>query len=192
MKKIVNFCGNCPFLYSDYDPDCVGYSTIDICQLARFLNQNPDHISVHDECGFNTNSKTPDWCPLKKEQFTIEFREFSNETKLAIENVKKEIAELEGFFDDSVEYDSPIYTTKTEQLQQAYNKLIEFESNIEEKTNIDLSSFGKEFNENINNQIDEIKSKLSYLDNAGNKLQEILTNIGKNENRKREDECNKN
>ena len=184
MKKIVSFCGNCPFLYSDFDPDCAGHSTIDICQLARFLNLSPDHISVHDECGRDPNAKTPDWCPLKKEQLTIEFREFSDETKQEIEKVKTEIAELEAFFDDNVDYNSPIYITKTEQLQQAYNKLIELESNIEDKSNVDLSSFGQEFNESINNQIDEIKSKLSYLDTAGNKLQEILTNIGKNENKK--------
>ena len=40
MKKVINFCGNCPFLYSDFNPDSAGYSTIDICQLNVFLKLN--------------------------------------------------------------------------------------------------------------------------------------------------------
>lgn len=133
MKNIkVNFCGNCAFLYSDFNPDSAGYSTIDICQLARFLHQTPDCISVHDECGRDPNSKTPEWCPLKKESFSFEFEEFSIETKLEIEKVSEEIDELEDFFDNclcDIDYNDPIYKAKTEQLQMSYTKLNELYKN---------------------------------------------------------------
>lgn len=129
MNIKVNFCGNCPFLYSDFNPDSSGYSTIDICLLARFLRQIPDYISVHDNCGSNPNAKTPGWCPLNKANFEIEFQEFSIERKQEIQKISNEIDELEDFMNNFDSYEEPDYIAKSEQLQNAYTKLQELQSN---------------------------------------------------------------
>jgi len=176
MNIKVNFCGNCPFLNSDFNPDSSGYSTIDICQLARFLHQTPDHISVHNECGFNPDSKTPDWCPLKVEDFSFTFKEFSSKRKQEIKVISDEIDELEDFFDGNycdASYENAIYDAKANRLQELYTKLQELNKSEE---NVEF------FNDEFKQKVEEFKEQISSLEIEGNKLQDLVINLTKNIN----------
>ncbi len=69
---------------------------------------------------------TPEWCPLKKEEFSFDFKEFSNERLQNIEMTKKEISELDNFFEmneNEVDYDDPIIMEKTDNLRKLYSKV---------------------------------------------------------------------
>lgn len=87
MKKVVNYCGNCPFLYSDYDDYAMGYSTLDICTLSKFLKYKDYIVSKHDSIGFNEDSKTPEWCPIRKEKFELIFNDKNDEIENNDENI---------------------------------------------------------------------------------------------------------
>jgi hypothetical protein len=172
MKTTINFCGNCPFAYSDYDDFAVGYSTMDICTLSRFLNREDDCISIHDGMGPDYLAPTPDWCPLKEEEYSFDFKEFSPERLQEISDVKNEIKELEEFFDmreDEVDYDDPIIIEKNDKTQQLYSKLQELQSNEEIYT---------EFEEDITEQLDKIKEQILSLEDVSNKLKETFNNLG--------------
>jgi hypothetical protein len=172
MKTIVNFCGNCPFLYSNYDDYSTGFSTIDECNLARFLQLETYTISIHNNMGYDENAKTPEWCPLKKEACTFSFQEFAPEKAVEIESIKKEIEKLNEFFDTLTgeNYSIEIVGEKTDELRDLYEKLSELQSN-QETVN---SEFGTE---EFQSQIDEVKEKLSILEDAGNKLQALINNL---------------
>jgi hypothetical protein len=75
MKKVVNYCGNCPFLYEEND--IYDESVKHICVLSKNLDLYFYCIDTV-ECVFDEKS-TPVWCPLKKEEYTFTFKEFSNE-----------------------------------------------------------------------------------------------------------------
>ena len=172
----VNFCGNCPFLYSDYNPDSAGYSTIDICQLASFLKKKLYNISVHDECGRDSNSKTPDWCPLKVEDFSFTFKEFSSKRKQEIKVVSDEIDELEDFFDGNYcdsSYENTTYDAKANRLQELYTKLQELNKSEE---NVEF------FNDEFKQKVEEFKEQIASLEIEGNKLQDLVINLTKNIN----------
>lgn len=177
MNKTVNCCGNCPFLYSDYDDFAVGHSTIDICNLSRFLNLDNDCISVHDGFGNDENAETPEWCPLKKESFSFSFKEFSEERLKEIESINKEIDELEGFFDmreDEVDYDDPEVLENTENIRKLYTKLTILYDNEELSEDDELKN-------EINDGIEKINEQLSLLKNISNKLSESF-NVIEDEN----------
>ena len=172
MKKTINFCGNCPFSYSDYNDFAVGYSTVNVCTLAQFLKLKNYCISVNngDEVLI-----TPEWCPLKTEEFTFGFKEFSVERKQEINSTWKEIEMLENCFDnidDYADYDAPENVENSIQLQNLYTKLGELQNN--EESLFDNEDFQNELSKNL----DEIKKQLSTLEDVGNKLQESLNNIG--------------
>lgn len=170
MKKTVNFCGNCPFLYSDYDDFAVGSSTIDICNLARFLKKPNDCVSVHDDYGYDTESTTPEWCPLKDEEFVFDFKEFSTERLQEISNIKSDITKIEEFFDmreDEVDYDDPIVVEKNKEISELYYKLDELYNN-EDSTE----------EEDLNEQLDKIKEQILSLEEVGNKLKNTFNNLG--------------
>ena len=175
MKKTVNYCGNCPFLYSDYDDFAVGYSTVDVCNLSRFLKLEKDCISVYD--GFENDEKieTPEWCPLKTESFSFEFKEFSKERLQAIESAKKEIEEYDKFFnmrEDEIDYDDPEVIEKTENITKLYTTLNDLYQS-EETFN------DEDFQNDLNVEIEKIKEQLKNLEDVGSKLQETFNNIGK-------------
>jgi len=175
MKKTVNCCGNCPFLYSHYDDWAVGHSTIDICNLSRFLNLNNDCISVHDGMGNDGNAETPEWCPLKKEEYSYEFKKFSAQRLADIESTQNEIEEMEKYFDmreDELDYDSPEFIEKTDNLQKTYTKL----NNLYDNEEIFDE---KEFQNDLNVEIEKIKEQLQTLEDVGSKLQETFNNLGK-------------
>jgi hypothetical protein len=169
MKKItVNFCGNCPFLYSSYDDYAVGCSTTDECTLSRFLNQDEYFIDVHD--GLDFNSETPLWCPLRKEEYSFGFQEFNLVKTEEIDLIKKEIDELGNFFDSlhDESYDSSIINEKSRRLQELYNILADLQSSqIEDDLTI----------ENFQKEMDEVQKKVKFLEEAGSKLQALINNL---------------
>jgi hypothetical protein len=181
MKKVINFCGNCPFLISEYDDYSVGHSTLDCCQLARFLNLKEDYISIHDDIESNLEKETPEWCPMKQEDFTFKFREFSDERKKGIEDTKKKITELEEITED-LDIDSFEFKTKNKELADSYSKLqtlyeteeIKIDPELDTIPTLESSIFGPEFTDDFNDQVDDIKEQLSNLNNIGSKLQNML------------------
>jgi hypothetical protein len=168
MKKTINFCGNCPFKYSDYDDWAVGYSTCTVCTLAQFLKLNEYLILVSNG---DEEVKTPDWCPLKTDEYTFNFKEFSVERKQEIDSTWEEIEVLQDYFDNGydLDYDDPEVVEKNNKVQALYTKLGELQSNEEETY---------DFKAELNKSIDEIKEQLSTLEDVGNKLEESLKKLG--------------
>jgi hypothetical protein len=166
MKKIVNFCGNCPFSYSDYDDFAVGCSTLNVCTLAQFVKLKDYFISVDNG---DEELKTPEWCPLKTDEFTFTFKEFSVERKQEIDSTCKEIEVLQDYFDNTydVDYDDPEVVEKNNKVQKLYTKLGELQSNEEQNDEDELSK-----------SIDIIKEQLLSLENASIILQESLGKLG--------------
>lgn len=176
MKQTVNFCGNCPFLSSEYDDFAVGHSTVDKCLLAQHLGQDDYFVSIHDNFGQDFEASTPVWCPLKKEEFSFDFKEFSDERKQNLESTKNEILELENFFDmreDEVDYDDPEIIEKTDNIRKLYSKLNELYSNEE------LSEDDVLKNE-INDGIEKINEQLTLLKEISSKFSETF-NVNNNE-----------
>ena len=169
MKKTVNFCGNCPFSYADYDDFAIGYSTVHVCTLAQFLKLNEYFILVSDG---TEEVKTPIWCPLKKEEFTFNFKEFSTERKQEIDSTFKEIEVLQDYFDKN-EYNDDLDESEVDdqsnKIQALYTKFGELQSNEEETY---------DFKAELSKSIDELKEQLSTLEEVGNKLQESINNLG--------------
>ena len=164
MKKTINFCGNCPFMYSDYDDFSVGDSTADMCTLALFLGQD-GCISTHNG---DSEEKTPDWCPLKKEEYTFNFNEFSANRLEQMEKTKKEIKELEKHFEKYSDIDDIENNNK---LTSLYNQFSELQSNEEQL-------FGKKFQEDINKGMSEIEKQLEQLKNVGEQLEKTFNKLG--------------
>jgi len=168
MKKTINFCGNCPFKYSNYDDYALGYSTVTTCTLSKFLKLEDDCILVSDG---EKELKTPNWCPLKTDEFTFDFKEFSTERKIEIDSTLKKIEVLQNYFDNTydVDYDNPDVIEKNTKLQTLYTTYNELQSNEDVEY---------DFQTELNKSIDEIKIQLSTLESVGNKLQESINNLG--------------
>lgn len=178
MKKTVNCCGNCPFLYSHYDDWAVGYSTIDICNLSRFLNLNDSCISVHDGMGNDGNAETPEWCPLKKEEYSFKFKVFSEERLQEIESTQNEIEEMEKSYDmreDEVDYESPEFIESSDNLQKLYTKL----TNLYESEELPDEEVLK--NE-INDGVEKINEQLSLLKEISDKLSDTFNKVDNEKN----------
>ena len=172
MKKTINFCGNCPFSYSDYDDFAVGYSTMNICTLSKFLKLKEDCISMSDGHNCDEESKTPNWCPLKTEEFTFEFKEFSSKRKDEIDSTWKEIEVLRDLSDKyDGDYDEPNFIEQENKLQGLYTKFGNLQNNEDE-----ILDDG-EFNNELIKQIDCIKEQMFELNEVTNKLQETLNNL---------------
>ena len=170
MKKTINFCGNCPFSYADYDDWAVGYSTANVCTLAQFLKLNEYLILVSDG---DEELKTPEWCPLKTEEFTFNFKEFSTKRKDEIDSTWKEIEELNNLYvNEDEDYDSPKVIERDNRLGELYDKFGKLQSNEEETFD------QEEFQNDLSKQIDAIKEHLSTLEDVSNKLQQSLDNFG--------------
>jgi len=159
MKKIINFCGNCPFCDHDYDD---GINFIFRCGLSRFLKLEDYFIDDQE--------KTPVWCPLKNEVCAFEFKEFSSKRQEDIDLVKNEIKELENFFDESINYECTEAEEKTLALRDSYIKLYDFQINEE-------LSFDSDFQNEIIDKIEEIKQQLNSLDDANSKLQKTVSDV---------------
>ena len=174
MKKIINFCGNCPFRYSDYDDFAVGDSTAEVCTLAMYKKFEDYFILFHNGDIDNDDGdgmKTPEWCPLKTEEHTFEFKEFSPERKEKIEIVKKELTELMNFIDNSDDYFDKNYIEKNERISELNSILADLVNNEE--------FFGDDFNNEINDKVLEIKRQLELLEEATLKMNNTFNNFGK-------------
>lgn len=84
----ISGCFGCPFHYSDFNGESVGYDTLDICILSHF-NRNKEFIvraydsyKDYEDCVDEDGDQkkdikfidiTPVWCPLKKESINIKF-----------------------------------------------------------------------------------------------------------------------
>jgi hypothetical protein len=94
---LVKNCGNCPFCYVDFDPDSMGFDTLEYCLLSQFKQQDEYIIDVYDsherqleldEYIYDDNDEiigtkseptdikpTPEWCPLNNNAITIKHAE---------------------------------------------------------------------------------------------------------------------
>jgi len=162
MKTTVNFCGNCPFFCSEYDDFSIHDSITTKCNLSAFLKNDEYFIS-------DTDKQNPDWCPLKKEEFVFDFRNFSSERLQEIDLIKIEADELEEYFDKNEYYHTDFkdseFKKSEERLLYLYNKLNELYSN-EDVPLIDILN------------IDKIKDQISYLDEISIKLEETIKKLG--------------
>ena len=170
MKTIVNFCGNCPFYVTHYDDFAVGKQTLELCNLAQFLNKK-DYFLPEDE-------ETPYWCPLKKDEYSYEFRNFSPKRLEEIEIIKSEIKKLEDYVDMVDDYENPEFIEKSNLLTIKYKKLSELHDNETETDWNNLGFDNDDFQDDINKQIGEIKEQLSALEEAGLQLQKTFNNLG--------------
>ena len=164
MEKKVNFCGNCPFCES------MSHS----CNLADFLKQGNSFIETE-------GLDTPDWCPLKKEQYTFKFKKFSTERTININSILAEIEELEAYFSEREYYHTE--TIKDSEFIENDNKLKELYTKLNElHENEELSFYQEDFQNDILQKVNEIKSQLGELEDAGVKLQAAFSNLGKLDN----------
>jgi len=165
MKTTVNFCGNCPFFCSKYNDFDIDNSTTYTCNLSMFLKHENYNI-------LDTDKQKPEWCPLKKEEFVVDFKNFSPERQKDIDLVLKEIEELEYFFDNNeyyhTDFKNPDSDKKEKRLAYLYEKSNELHSNEE-----------MSLNDSILN-VDKIKEQILYLDEISIKLQETIKNLGQN------------
>lgn len=159
MKKIVNFCGNCPFFYGE-----LGELNENryVCVLSANLNLNFSYLNtINDEIDETT---TPDWCPLKKEEYTFSFINFSDKRLEEIHNVRKQINEYSELDDEQ--------NDKSDKIDELTSKLLELQKN-EEVDNIPNENIELE----INKSIEEIKNQMTYIEDVSNKLQQMLNNL---------------
>ena len=133
MKLIkIAGCFNCPFLQSDYDDYAVGHSSLDKCVFQQFLDVGDYYISVHDNLGPDPEAETPDWCPLKKESFSFEFKEFDEDTKKQLSRLQEEIESTQQDLDkltSNSAYDIEIAEDLSLVIQQLCNQLNNLQRN---------------------------------------------------------------
>jgi len=77
MEQKITCCGDCPFMYSEYDDYSLYNDTIDICTYALFLSRTgKKEYFIDSYNGINdrkVQKPTPDWCPLRKDTITFKF-----------------------------------------------------------------------------------------------------------------------
>jgi hypothetical protein len=97
IEKNINSCSDCPFLHSNYDDYAINYSTTDICKLASYLKLKDEYIDIYN--GHESDAKTPEWCPLKKEDYSFKFnrteKEIIENFQEDFDKIKSEISKLE-------------------------------------------------------------------------------------------------
>jgi hypothetical protein len=164
MKKTINFCGNCPFLHTNYYFQNYDKPSYD-CSLLMFLQVEFEEqiLDPYDE--FNVIES----CPLKTEEFNFNFNSFSNDRLDDINNVKNQIIEIEKFFNENdYDADNDDHVKLNIKLSTLYDKLDELHNN-EEKT----FDFQKDLNANIN----KIKEQLELLSDVGNKINQTINDL---------------
>lgn len=76
----VKDCNNCPFCVIDFDPDYVGDDTLLYCNLVKFKGNFTNNLITTYNSWNEENipeMKTPDFCPLKEGNITIELEEIN-------------------------------------------------------------------------------------------------------------------
>jgi len=64
MEIEVKNCNNCPFKVVDYDSECVGFDTVEKCNLSSFVDQKYEAIAVYDS--FRDEGSDADECDYCK------------------------------------------------------------------------------------------------------------------------------
>ena len=164
MEKTVNFCGNCPFCVYDYDDFAVGDMISYRCNLSYFLELKEQFLE--------NNESTPEWCPLKKEDFSFKYKKFSDERLKDIKSTKKQIDKLELLIDSIEDYDSEDFKEKSKNLDELYVKIDQLYSSED-------SDFFEDFQNDLTQKIEEIKEQLASLEDVGIKLQETFSKLDK-------------
>ena len=167
MKKTVNFCGNCPFFVTSYDDFAIGESFTYSCNLSEFKK--------NEEYFLDSNHDTPDWCPLKEEEVTFNFREFSPERLEEINKIDAQIIEIDKYFgihDWEDHHEDEEFIKNSDKLRDLYNRLSELQDNEE-------IPYYQEFQEDLKKALDGIKEQLSVLEQGGINLKDAFSNLGK-------------
>lgn len=140
MKKTINFCGNCPFHFT------IGCD-VAICKLSKFEKLKDFNLDPN-------NLETPDWCLLRKGEYTLSFAGFSGEKIDKISDLNFEIKKLEneGF--------------NKEDLKELYDELSKLSENE------DLASF------DISDHISDVRKELLDLEEAGERLKKMFMDMG--------------
>ena len=170
MKKRVNFCGNCPFMHTEYDDFAIGDSTTDICTLSSFLKKEEYIISSHNSIDIFYKNDTPKWCPLKDEKIELEYKPFSEKRQKEINDIKSKIIKLSNEIDDNdnIEIDD----IKYEKLNELNSKLDLLFKN--EDVNID------DFSEELKDSVNEINNQIEELVKSSETLSKTFINLDKN------------
>ena len=72
MEINVKDCNNCPFKVTDTDYDCVGYDTVERCNLKSYLKiPNYEPISVYDSCDDGYSGDECDYCNSYWEEYHV-------------------------------------------------------------------------------------------------------------------------
>lgn len=77
-------CGDCPFRQSNYNPDSMGYDTIDYCiapRIKELVRKSAYNIAVYDSWDEENQpdlSKTLTDCPLKQGEIIVKLEENGN------------------------------------------------------------------------------------------------------------------
>jgi hypothetical protein len=183
MNKTVNFCGNCPFFNTEYDDYAVGLDTTNTCCLAYNLKQEDYIVSFDNSHDYseiepinNCTEKfgSPEWCPLKKDEYTFSFKPFSENRISKINSISDSIDELNDFLDSTNDCDSPEFVEKMKQSAELHDKMRELLNNEE-------TPFNESFQTEINKSVDEIKEQMKLIENATIQLHDTLSKLG-NEN----------
>jgi len=165
MKKIVNGCVNCPFYHTEYDDYSMGEPEKNICVLSQYLKLDNYFIELDE------NEYSPEWCPIKNEEYTLKFKEFSDKIKSDISTINKKIYEHEYQYDKNSDNDDFDYVANNIEHKELYKKLDELMMNDELESNDD------DIKEDFNNSIDQVKNQLTNLEKLGNKLNDELNNL---------------
>lgn len=164
MKKTINFCGNCPFMYEEFDEYKDDPITI-ICTLSYNNKQDEYIISEINE------NKTPDFCPLKKEELILNFKEFSPSRLEKIRKLKTEIESIYQYFDENdFNPDDENMIIKNDELKSLSYNLNELNKNED-----------MQFQDELTDSINKIQDQLIKLQEVGTKLQETFNNVDLND-----------
>lgn len=171
MKKTVNFCGNCPFMYSEYDDFSDNFT--DICTLSKFLNKKEYIISQSDGVDVHYENEPPKWCPLKEEKVELDFKPFSENRQKEINELKEKIITLSNDIDsdDEIDIDDERYS-KLEKLNSELDLLFKNED-------IDIDDFANE----LKNSVNQINEQIEELVKASEKLSDTFNDLGDGEDK---------
>ena len=82
MEQKITCCGDCPFMYTEFDDYAMGPDTSETCAYASFLrynlNKDDQEYFIDSYNGGDDEREpkpTPDWCPLKKGPVTFKLEE---------------------------------------------------------------------------------------------------------------------
>ena len=164
QQKIVNYCGNCPFFFTEYDFANRDFG-VHICNLSKFNKEEEYYLN------FETHLDTPDWCPLKKMECSFKFKKFSKSRLAEISNVNKEIQDLEKYFEQNQQSKDTEFIEKSNRISKLYSKLNNLHENEDIISQEDIQS-------EIVEKISEIKNQLSELEDASAKLTDAFNKLG--------------